>query len=67
VGCHRVTDGWGVSPQAPEEPEGVAQEGRRKLKLLAVRIARVSTCGWDTRYGEQDVSLRVLPASLWLP
>ncbi len=29
--------GWGVSPQTPEVSEGVAQEGRRKLKLLAAQ------------------------------
>jgi hypothetical protein len=52
-------------PGSRGQPEGVAQEGRRKLKLLAVRIARVRSCGWDTRYGEQNASVRVLPATLW--
>jgi hypothetical protein len=35
-------------------------------ETVAARIARVSTWTWDTSYGEQDVSLRVLPAKLWL-
>jgi hypothetical protein len=33
------------------------------LKLLAARIARVCTWGWDTPYGEQGMSPRVLPAT----
>ena len=53
-------------PGSRGQPEGVAQEGRRKLKLLAVRIARVGSCGWDTRYGEQRMSPRVRPLSLAL-
>jgi hypothetical protein len=52
-------------PGSRGQPEGVAQEGRRKLKLLAARIARVRSCGWDTRYGEQNASVRVLPATPW--
>jgi len=37
------------------------------LKPLAARIARVCTWGCDTPYGEQAVSPRVLPATLWPP
>jgi hypothetical protein len=58
--------GWGVSPQAPE---GNRREWHRRggfgLKLLAVRIARVRSWGWDTPYGEQRMSPRVAPASFW--
>jgi hypothetical protein len=52
-------------PGSRGQPEGVAQEGRRKLKLLAARIARIRSWGWDTPYGEQNASVRVLPATPW--
>jgi len=65
---------WGVGetrlgrepPGSRGQPEGVAQEGRRMPKLLAARIARVSTWTWDTSYGEQRMGLRVLPTTLRL-
>jgi hypothetical protein len=54
-------------PRLPRATGGSGTGGGASPKLLAARIARVCTWGWDTPYGEQRVSPRVLLATLWPP
>jgi hypothetical protein len=69
VGCHR--NRW-LDREVPG-PRGFGGGGTRGIhglsygETLTARIARVRSWRWDTSYGEQRVSSRVVPATLWPP